>query len=117
MARALTKPTMTERGMKRISRAAPIRARTTWKTPARITAAMKWSMPWEATSGAITSATAPVAAEIIAGRPPSTAVVTAMVKDANRPRRGSTPAMIEKAIASGMSARATTSPARTSVLR
>jgi len=40
---------------------------------------------------------------------------TAIVNDANSPTRGSTPAMIEKEIASGISARATTSPARTSV--
>ena len=57
-----------------------------------------------------------MAAEIIAGRPPTKAIVTAMVKDANSPIRGSTPAMIEKAMASGMSASATTSPPRTSVL-
>ena len=63
----------------------------------------------------MTSATAPVAAEIIAGRPPRKAMETAMVNDANRPTRGSTPAMMENEIASGMSASATTSPARTSV--
>ena len=58
---------------------------------------------------------APVAAEIIAGRPPRKAIETAIVNDANSPTRGSTPAMIENEIASGMSASATTSPARTSV--
>ncbi len=41
-------------------------------------------------------------------------MVTAMVKLANSPTRGSTPAMIEKLIASGMRARATTRPASTS---
>ena len=40
---------------------------------------------------------------------------TAIVNDANRPTRGSTPAMIENEIASGISARATTRPASTSV--
>ncbi|CAM5394194.1 hypothetical protein SALBM217S_06335 [Streptomyces griseoloalbus] len=60
-------------------------------------------------------ATAPVAAEIIARRPPTTEMVTAMVNAANSPISGSTPAMIEKEIASGTRARATTSPARTSV--
>ena len=59
----------------------------------------------------MTRATAPVAAEIIAGRPPTKAIVTAMVKEANRPIRGSTPAMIENEIASGISASATTRPA------
>src|SRR5680860_927559 len=63
----------------------------------------------------MTRAIAPVAAEIIAGRPPRNEMETAIVKDAKRPRRGSTPAMIEKEMASGISARATTSPASTSV--
>ena len=40
---------------------------------------------------------------------------TAIVNEANSPTRGSTPAMIENEIASGISARATTRPARTSV--
>src|SRR3546814_16826873 len=44
-------------------------------------------------------------------------MVTAIVNDANSPTRGSTPAMIENEIASGISANATTSPAKTSVLR
>ncbi|GGT69991.1 hypothetical protein GCM10010272_11380 [Streptomyces lateritius] len=38
-----------------------------------------------------------------------------MVKEAKSPIAGSTPAMIEKEIASGISARATTRPASTSV--
>ena len=63
----------------------------------------------------MTSATAPVAAEIIAGRPPRNAIDTAIVNDANSPTRGSTPAMIENEIASGISASATTRPASTSV--
>ena len=42
-------------------------------------------------------------------------MVTAMVNEANSPTRGSTPAMIENEIASGISASATTRPARTSV--
>jgi hypothetical protein len=44
---------------------------------------------------------APVAAEIMAGRPPRNAMDTAMVKQAKSPTRGSTPAMIENEIASG----------------
>lgn len=63
----------------------------------------------------MTRAIAPVAAEIIAGRPPVKAIVTAMVKEANSPTLGSTPARIENEIASGMSASATTRPAKTSV--
>lgn len=57
---------------------------------------------------------APVAAEIIAGRPPAKAITVAMQKEAYRPILGATPAMMEKAIASGMRASATTSPASTS---
>lgn len=63
----------------------------------------------------MTNAIAPVAAEIMAGRPPTIAIVTAMVNEANKPTRGSTPAIIEKEIASGINANATTRPARTSV--
>ena len=54
-------------------------------------------------------------AEIIAGRPPTKAITMAMVQAANNPTLGSTPAMTEKEIASGISARPTTRPARTSV--
>src|SRR3954454_17828286 len=72
-------------------------------------------MPFSRITGAMTRATAPVAAEIMAGRPPTIAMVTAMVNEANRPMAGSTPAMTENEIASGIRARATTSPASTSV--
>jgi hypothetical protein len=51
----------------------------------------------------------------MAGRPPTIAIVTAIVNEENKPTRGSTPAMIENEIASGMSAKATTKPASTSV--
>ena len=57
------------------------------------------------------SAIAPVAAEIMPGRPPAKAITMAMQKEAYRPTFGSTPAMMEKAMASGIKARATTSPA------
>jgi len=62
----------------------------------------------------MTSAMAPVAALIMPGRPPTKAITTAMQKLAYRPTLGSTPAMMEKAMASGISARATTRPASTS---
>ena len=45
------------------------------------------------------------------------AIDTAITNAENSPTLGSTPAMIEKAIASGMSASPTTSPARTSRVR
>ncbi len=63
----------------------------------------------------MTRATAPVAAEIMAGRPPTKAITMAMVQAANRPTLGSTPAITEKEIASGIRARPTTRPARASV--
>src|SRR5690625_7605235 len=62
----------------------------------------------------MTRAIAPVAAEIIAGRPPRKAMDTAMMKEAYNPTRGSTPAMRENAIASGIRAKATTRPDSTS---
>ena len=83
-------------------------------TPARIPAASKYSTPCSRTKLTTTSAIAPVAAESIAGRPPAMAIVTAIVKEAYRPTFGSTPAINENEIASGMSASATTSPASNS---
>ena len=68
------------------------------------------------TSDTITNAMAPVAAEIMPGRPPTKAIRVAMEKEAYKPTLGSTPAMMEKAMASGISASATTSPANTSAL-
>ncbi|AHK78810.1 hypothetical protein M911_06090 [Ectothiorhodospira haloalkaliphila] len=44
------------------------------------------------------------------GRPPVKAMTTAMQNEAYRPTLGSTPAMMEKAMASGIRARATTRP-------
>ena len=70
-------------------------------------------MPWsfdERTRS--TSAMAPVAAEIMPGRPPANEMMMAIENEAYRPTLGSTPAMIENEIASGMSARATTRPDR-----
>lgn len=63
----------------------------------------------------MTSATAPVAAVIIAGLPPVKEMTTAMITEANNPSEASTPARMEKAIASGISARDTARPANTSV--
>ncbi len=62
----------------------------------------------------MTKAIAPVAAEIIPGLPPRKAITTAIQNEAYNPTIGSTPAMIEKAIASGIRASPTTNPARTS---
>lgn len=62
----------------------------------------------------MSNAIAPVAAEIIPGRPPMIAVTTAMLNDVYSPTSGSTPAMMENAIDSGISASATTVPAKMS---
>ena len=58
----------------------------------------------------------PVADVIIAIRPPTIAIVTERQKAPNNPTRGSTLASSEKAIASGIMAKATTSPDRRSLL-
>ena len=60
---------------------------------------------------------APVAAVIIAGRPPVNEIVIAMMTVANSPTAGSTPARMEKAMDSGINASATVMPANTSVRR
>ena len=115
MAREFTKPTITERGTNLISLATPSQAEHHLEGPPRITVAIRWSIPCSRITGAITRATAPVAAEIIAGRPPRKEIATAIVKEAKSPRRGSTPTMMENEIASGISASATTRPPSTSV--
>ena len=58
----------------------------------------------------ISTAVAAVAAEIIPGLPPVIATRTAIEKEAYNPTFGSTPAITENAIASGIKARATTKP-------
>ena len=58
----------------------------------------------------------PVADVIIAIRPPTTAIVIERQKAPNRPTLGSTPAMPENAIASGIIANATTKPDKSSLL-
>ncbi len=80
-------------------------------------AARRYSTPCSSTRLTTTSAIAPVAAEIIAGRPPAIAIVTAIVNDAYRPTLGSTPAISENEIASGINASATTRPANSSTRR
>lgn len=62
------------------------------------------------------TATAPVAPEIMPGRPPKIAVIRPIRKAAYRPIVGSTWATKEKAMASGIRASATVSPERMSFL-
>ena len=82
--------------------------------PVKIVAANKYCSPCSLTKVTISSAIAAVAAEIIAGRPPIKAITTAIENEAYSPTCGSTPAIIEKAIASGISAKPTTIPAKIS---
>ena len=114
MARALTKPVITDWETNRISRPSFRKPARIWKTPIRMVAANRYWTPWSRTRSVITTAVAAVAAEIMAGRPPVKAITMAMTTEANRPTFGSTPAITEKPIASGISARATTMPDRTS---
>ena len=58
----------------------------------------------------MTTAKAPVAPEIIPGRPPKTDVINPIIKAAYKPTKGGTPATKAKATASGTSARATVTP-------
>lgn len=62
----------------------------------------------------ITTAMAPVAPEIIPGRPPKREVINPIMKAPYNPTKGSMPATKAKATASGTSASATVIPERTS---
>lgn len=62
------------------------------------------------------TATAPVAPEIIPGRPPNIDVIKARTKAAYNPVNGENPGIKAKAIASGTKAKATVNPERISVL-
>ena len=84
--------------------------------PVRTVAAKRYCKPWSLTKSIISNAIAPVAAEIDPGLPPKKAVRTAIIKEVYSPTLGSTPAIIEKAIASGISANPTTAPANKSCL-
>ena len=75
-----------------------------------------YSTPWVLARATSTTATAPVAPEIMPGRPPSTDVTRPIMKAAYRPTSGGTPAIREKATASGIRARATVRPERISFL-
>src|SRR5699024_10696598 len=77
-------------------------------------AANRYWRPWSLTKDTTTKGMAPVAAEIMPGRPPANAIMVAILKEAYKPTLGSTPAIIEKAIATGITAKATKSPEITS---
>jgi len=64
----------------------------------------------------ITIAIAPVAPEIIPGRPPKTEVISPMLNAAYKPVNGFKPATKANATASGTRAKATVSPDKISVV-
>ena len=70
MASALTKPVITDRETKRISRPSLSRPAMIWKTPIRMVAANRYWTPWSCTSAVMRTAVEAVAAEIMAARPP-----------------------------------------------
>ena len=79
-----------------------------------IVVASRYCRPCTLTKVTIRTAVAAVTADIMPGRPPVNAVITAIENEAYKPTLGSTPAIIENAIASGIRASATTSPANES---
>ena len=84
--------------------------------PARITVAKMYSTPWLLANATITTAIAPVAPDIILGRPPKMDVTNPIIKAAYSPTNGDKPAIRANATASGTNASATVRPERTSVL-
>ncbi len=81
--------------------------------PISTTVANRYSTPWVTTSATITTASAPVAPEIMPGRPPKAAVMRPTMKAAYSPTSGCTCATKAKAMASGTSASATVRPLST----
>ena len=76
----------------------------------------KYSIPCIATKETTTTAIAPVAPEIIPGRPPQTADIKPIKNAEYKPISGETPATNAKAIASGTKANETVTPERRSFL-
>lgn len=84
----------------------------TWKIPARTTVAKMYSTPCVFARETMTTAIAPVAPEIIPGRPPKIDVTSPIVNAAYKPVNGERPAISANATASGISASATVRPER-----
>ena len=111
---AFTKPVITACGTKRIRRDICVKPKITCMTPASTTAGKMYSTPCWCTIGPITSATEPAAAVTIAGRPPSNDMLIHSTTEASRLTLGSTPAITEKEITSGINASAVITPASAS---
>jgi len=78
--------------------------------PAKITVANMYSTPWLLVNETNTTAMAPVALEIIPGRPPKMEVIKQTINAAYNPVKGDKPAINAKATASGTKAKATVNP-------
>jgi hypothetical protein len=85
--------------------------------PHKITVGNKNATPCCITNETTTTAIAPVAPEIIPGRPPTTAVISPKKNAEYKPTTGSTPATKANAIASGTKANATVKPDKISLLK
>ena len=113
MARPLTKPIITGNGTIRMNLPSLNSPKVICSKPISTTVANRYSTPWVTTSATITTASAPVAPEIMPGRPPKAAVMRPMMNAAYRPTSGCTCATKAKAMASGTSASATVRPLST----
>ena len=75
IANPLTKPSITGSGTILINFPSLRIPAINCRIPIKITVANKYSVPWSITRATITTANAPVAPEIIPGRPPTKAVI------------------------------------------
>ena len=82
MARPLTKPSITGCGTSRMNLPHCMAPAKIWISPISTTVAKRYSTPCCATSATITTASAPVAPEIMPGRPPMSAVINPTMKAA-----------------------------------
>ena len=111
-----TKPKITECGTNRINLPSFKKPAPICRNPAKTTVAKIYSTPCDCDNWIKTTATAPVAPEIIPGRPPNIEVTNPITNAAYKPTSGDKPAIKAKATASGIKAIATVSPDKTSVL-
>ena len=117
IARPFTKPSITGCGTSRMNLPHCMTPAKIWISPMSTTVANRYSTPCCATKATITTAKAPVAPEIIPGRPPINAVIRPTRNAAYSPTNGFTPATKAKATASGTRARATVRPDKSSMRR
>lgn len=107
IASQLTKPSITGWGISLTNFANQNTPNNIWNIHINIKVAKRYSIPWVATSDVITTAKAQVAPEIIPGLPPNIEVKSHTIKAACNQTIGLIQATKEKAIASGIKAKAT----------